>query len=138
MNIVLDTNVLLVSISSKSKYRYIFDAFIDERYNLCITTDILFEYEEIIQQHMGHQVAETTLQLIENASNVVWVTKYYKWELIKADKDDNKFVDCAIAANAKYLVSDDQHFALLKNIKFPIIRRIRAIEFKNVLINNGV
>ena len=67
MNIVLDTNVLLVSISSKSKYRNIFEAFINDKLNLCVTTDILFEYEEIIKLHMGQEITETVLQLIENA-----------------------------------------------------------------------
>ena len=29
---------------------------------------------------------------------------HYTFALIEADKDDNKFVDCAIAANAKCIV----------------------------------
>jgi rRNA-processing protein FCF1 len=57
LKIVLDTNVLLVSISLKSKYRPIFDAFLSEEYELCVTTDILMEYEEIISSHMGKKVA---------------------------------------------------------------------------------
>ena len=69
-------------------------------------------------------------------SNVKWVTKYYKWELIKADKDDNKFVDCAIASNAKYLVSDDKHFKVLKNIYFPKVEVITALNFSKFLYNN--
>ena len=39
--------------------------------------------------------------------------------MIEADADDNKFVDCAIAANAKYVVTDDNHFDILKRIDFP-------------------
>ena len=133
MNIVLDTNVLLVSISSKSRYRNILEAFTSEKINLCVTTDILFEYEEIIKLHMGQEITETVLQLIENATNVKWVTKYYKWELIKVDKDDNKFVDYAIASNAKYLVSDDKHFQVLKGINFPKVEVISAFEFSKYL-----
>ena len=100
MNIVLDTNVLLVAISSKSPYRPIFDSFINEEFHLCVTTEILMEYEEIIGLHLGRKLAENVLQLIENAPNVFWITKYFKWNLIKQDPDDNKFVDCAIAAEA--------------------------------------
>ena len=36
-----------------------------------------------------------------------------------SDPDDNKFVDCAIASNAKYVVSQDHHFDVLKSIPFP-------------------
>lgn len=78
MKIVLDTNVLLVSISSKSLYRPIFEAFISEKFELCVTTDILFEYEEIIKKHMGETISDIIMQIIENAPNVSWITKYYK------------------------------------------------------------
>ena len=133
MKIVLGTNVLLVSISSKSRYRPILDAFIKEEFELCVTTDILFEYEEIIKEHMGDKFAEYVLQLIENAPNVRWVTRYYKWNLIEADADDNKFVDCAIACDAKYLVSDDKHFKILQKIPFPKVEVLKAIEFKEII-----
>jgi uncharacterized protein len=97
LKIVLDTNVLLVSISTKSSYRPIFDALINEEFELCVTTDILVEYEEIISQHMGSAVAQAVLQLIENAPNVRWVTNYYKWNLVTTDPDDNKFIDCVVS-----------------------------------------
>ncbi len=130
MNIVLDTNVLLVAIAKKSVYRPIFDAFLNETFVLCVTTDILAEYEEIIGEHLGEKLASNLLQLIENAPNVRFITKYFKWNLITADPDDNKFVDCAIAANAKFLVSNDKHFNILKEIYFPRIELLKADEFK--------
>lgn len=119
MRIVLDTNVLLVSFSTRSKYRWVFDSFLDESVVLCVTSDILMEYEEIISKHMGKELASTILQIIENAPNVAFVTRYFKWNLIQADPDDNKFVDCAVASGAKFLVSQDGHFNVLKDISFP-------------------
>lgn len=133
MRIVLDTNVLLVSVSDRSKYYPIFNAFVNEEYELCVTTDILLEYEEIIKEHMGSFFAEYVLDLIENAPNVRWITKYYKWNLIEADADDNKFVDCAIACDAKYLVSDDKHFKVLNKIPFPKIELLTAKDFKEII-----
>jgi predicted nucleic acid-binding protein len=131
--------VLLVSISSKSKYRPIFDAFLNEDFDLCVTTDILLEYEEIIKTHMGDKVAEYVLQLIENAPNVRWITNYFKWHLIKVDADDNKFVDCAIAGDAKFLVSDDKYFRVLEDISFPKVDVVTAHDFNTMLTqkNNG-
>ncbi len=130
--IVLDTNVLLVSISPRSKYRWIFDYFIAEKFTLCVTTDILMEYEEIISQHMGNQASSTFMQIIENAVNVALITRYYKWNIIENDPDDNKFVDCAIAANANYIVTHDKHFNILKNIDFPKIEIIDANNLKDL------
>jgi len=46
MKVVLDTNVLLVAIARKSEFRLIFDAFLEEKITICVTTDILTEYEE--------------------------------------------------------------------------------------------
>lgn len=87
------------------------------------------EYEEIIGKHLGEDLAKNILQLIENAPNVRWITKYYKWNLIKNDADDNKFVDCAIAGDAKFLVSDDKHFNVLKDISFPLVSLLKAADF---------
>ena len=112
---------------------WIFKQFMEERYTLCVTTDILMEYEEIIARHMGSKVAEDVIQTIVNADNTQLVNRYYQWNLIAADYDDNKFSDCAIASNARYLVSHDGHFDGLKQIDFPKIDVIRVDEFQRVL-----
>jgi putative PIN family toxin of toxin-antitoxin system len=133
MKVVIDTNILLVSFSRNSDYRWIFDSFLNEEITLCVTTDVLMEYEEIISKHMGRKIATTVLNLLENAPNLKLITKYFKWNLIHIDPDDNKFVDCAIASGAKYLVSNDKHFNVLKSIPFPKVEIITANEFKSAL-----
>lgn len=50
LRLVLDTNILLVSISSKSAYHWIFEALLADEFDLCVTHDILLEYEEIIER----------------------------------------------------------------------------------------
>jgi len=132
MNVVLDTNVLLVIFSSKSDYRWIFDSFLNEDFAMCVTTDILMEYEEIITRHMGKQIATTVLNLLENAPNLELITKYFKWNLIHIDPDDNKFVDCAIASGANFIVTNDKHFNFLKKIPFLRVKIISPNEFKSV------
>lgn len=130
---MLDTNVLLVSISTYSDYRWIFDAFLAEKIILCVTTDILIEYEEILGKHMGEKIANIILQIIENAPNVVLINRYFKWNLIQTDPDDNKFVDCALASNAEYLVSNDKHFRILKRIPFPKVNLLTVREFEKLI-----
>ncbi|MCB1159912.1 MAG: hypothetical protein KDK45_20600 [Leptospiraceae bacterium] len=73
------------------------------------------------------------MKTLENLPNVEFITTYYKWNLIKEDYDDNKFVDCAIASNANYLVFQDKHFNVLKQIDFPKIHLISIDKFKNLL-----
>ena len=50
------------------------------------------------------------MSVILSQKNVEFVTPYYKLHLIHADEDDNKFVDCAFAAGASCIVSNDAHF----------------------------
>jgi len=132
LKVVLDTNILLVSISPRSTYHWVFQKFINEEFILCVTTDILQEYEEIIGNHMGQEVANTVLQLIENSINVEYITKYFRWNLINVDPDDNKFVDCAISSNAKFIVTNDKHFNVLKNVDFPKIEVVDIDKFKEI------
>ena len=48
--IVLDTNVFLVSLAPQYKYHWIYQGIILGKFELCLTTDILLEYEEVISQ----------------------------------------------------------------------------------------
>ena len=57
------------------------------------------------------------------------ITPYYKLQLIQADADDNKFVDCAFSADASCIVSNDAHFKVLDEIDFPKIVVLRITEF---------
>lgn len=82
---------------------------------------------------MGERAAKFAMELIENAPNVLLITKYFKWNLIEADADDNKFVDCAISCDAKFIVSNDKHFNILGTIPFPKVEVIKADTFKKLL-----
>ena len=54
---------------------------------------------------------------------------HYRWNLITKDPDDNKFVDCAIFANADFIVSDDKHFNELGSVEFPKVLVVRLDDF---------
>lgn len=127
--IVLDTNCLLQSLSRRSTYYKVWEDFILGRYTLCVSNEILAEYEEIIASHISPLAATITIEAILRANNVIRVDAQFRFELIVVDRDDNKFVDCAIVSNADYIVSDDKHFNVLKNIPFPKIEVKKLQEF---------
>jgi putative PIN family toxin of toxin-antitoxin system len=120
-------------ISRHSQYRPIWDAFLSEEFQLCISNEILEEYQEILEQQTTAQIAENVILLILNKKNVIFVDPHFRMGLVTEDPDDNKFVDCAFAANADYLVSDDKHFEVLKQIPFPQLNLVRMSEFLDII-----
>lgn len=68
-----------------------------------------------------------------NCEYVKRVETYFRYDLIQADPDDNKFVDCALACNAKYIVTEDTHFNVLKKRDFPKVDVINLAEFISLL-----
>lgn len=135
MKVVLDTNVLIVSIPDRSKFRPIWDAYLNNNITLIVTTDIYFEYIEMLYTLSKKVVAEFVGESLKAAVNIINPAIYYSWNLITADPDDNKFTDAYIAANAIYLVTNDAHFNEAKKTPFPPVNIISADDFLKVLQN---
>ena len=133
MRVVLDTNVLLVSISRKSKHHPIFKAILDGTIELCIANAILEEYQEIIGEQWSPSMAQNIVEVLLKSPFVLRFDPHYNWTLIINDPDDDKFADCAVAAGAYFLVTEDKHFKALKDLKFPPINVISADDFLDFL-----
>lgn len=127
--LVIDTNVFLVSLAPGFRLHWIFEYLMSEKYELCVTTEILNEYQEIISLRYGIDRTNSTLDFILLLPNVIQITPHFKWNLLK-DPDDNKFVDCAIAGNADFIISNDRDFNILNRIDFPPIEKITSQEFE--------
>ena len=87
------------------------------------------EYLEILQRLTDYDTAETIIKTIINSKFVEFITPYYNFGLITQDPDDNKFVDCAIAADAEYIVTNDKHFEVLKETPWPKLLVINIKDF---------
>ena len=133
LRIVLDTNVLVACISRKSPHFWIWESLLESKFELCVTTDILDEYAEIVERYFGTVTAEYAMKQLALLNNIIPIVNYYRWGIMYTDPDDNKFFDCAVAANAHYLISEDNHFSILNKIDFPKVQRIRKSDFKNLL-----
>jgi len=134
--VVLDTNVLLVSLPKGSKFRLIFDAFLQNKYILTVSNEVLSEYVEVIGEHISHSVASNIAELLTSRDNVRKNDVYFRWNLISADADDNKFTDLFVASNADYLVTNDSHFREVSKISFPKINIINVNDFLKLLSEN--
>ena len=127
--IVLDTNCLLQSLPSNSPYHKIWTSILSGDIQLCVNTEILNEYEEILSNKTTKEIAHNVVEAIARLSTTYFQNSYYHFGLIKEDPDDNKFVDCAIAADAELIVTNDKHFDALKTVSWPKLTIIKLKEF---------
>lgn len=127
--VVIDTNCLLQMISRHSAYYAAWRAFREGKYKICVSNEIISEYEEVIAKNVSPFVAEGVLKAILSSDYCLRFHPQYNFHLIKQDPDDNKFVDCAIIANADYIVSEDSHFRVLADIPFPKVNVITIESF---------
>lgn len=122
-----------MSLSRRSAYYSVWRDFVEGKYTLCVTNEILAEYEEILTQKVGPEIASNVITAILDLPNSKMVQVYYHLRLITADPDDDKFVDCAFKANARYIVTEDHHYDILKQTPFPHIDVVGIDEFIKVL-----
>jgi uncharacterized protein len=137
MTVILDTNILLICLPKASIYRLIFDALVSGVFKLAISNEILSEYIEILSQKTNATIANNVAELLLSLPNVVKTDVYFRWNLIRQDADDNKFVDCAIASAADFIVSNDRHFRELLSIDFPKVSVLTATQFLEFLRNEN-
>jgi putative PIN family toxin of toxin-antitoxin system len=131
--IVIDTNCLIAILPSKSPYHKVWTDFLEQRLEICVSNEILMEYEEIISEKTSPAFAEAIIKTLINKPNFIRVYPTWRFGYIVADPDDNKFVDCAICGRAELLVSNDKHFNILKDIGFPYVRVLRIQDFVQIL-----
>ena len=127
--VVIGTNCLLRMIPLRSKYRQAWEAFLNGEYVLCVSNEIISEYEEIFSEKVSSQFANNIITAILRNPCTRRYDPQYHFGLISQDADDNKFVDCAIIANADYIVSKDSHFKELNSIPFPQVRLLSLPQF---------
>lgn len=131
--IVLDTNCLIQILPKKAYHRWLFDEIQDNTIELAVTTEILLEYEEVIDMIFSPGVGNDLVELLLSLDSTRLVEPSYRWTAVTEDADDDKYVDCAVAANADYLISNDKHFAVLDTIEFPKIKRLKLNQVKKTL-----
>ena len=119
MTVVLDTNVVLQARAPGHESHCILQGLLAGRFILAVSTAIFLEYEEIMTARVGaarwRQFAAVLDAIGASPGNVRQVEPSFRWRLIPADPDDDKFADCAIAAEAEWIVTQDGHFKTLRN-----------------------
>lgn len=134
MKIVLDTNCLIQILGKYATHRPVFEQIKSGNIELVVSSEILLEYEEILSTFFGSvSLGANVCAYLLSLATTHRVEVHFNWYRIEKDPDDNKFVDCAIAGNADYIVSNDAHFNALKRDDFPKVVCVKLEQFAKLL-----
>jgi putative PIN family toxin of toxin-antitoxin system len=127
LRLVIDTNVLVSgALKPASLQRTVFLLAITKPARLYVSSSILQEYAEVLSRRelkIRRGLRLQLLQLIQNSSYLVAPTRRLD---VCGDADDNKFLECADAARADYLITGNQrHFPVF----WKMTKVISAREF---------
>ncbi len=131
MRVVIDTNVFVSSFFG-GKPRRIIDLWKEGKITLCLSSSILEEYIDVLQRiGLKDEIElQELLNLFRSGFNLIFTTQTPKLNIVARDPSDNKFIECAVKLQAKYLVSGDKE--LIKIKKYMDIKILTPAEFLNI------
>jgi putative PIN family toxin of toxin-antitoxin system len=108
MRVVIDPNVFVSSFFGGNPRRII-DFWKEGRVTLCLSKGIVDEYIEVLQR-LGTNVEELAdiLGLFKSGIGCLFTATTPDLTIVECDPEDDKFIECAVALGAEYIVSGDQ------------------------------
>lgn len=109
MRVVVDTNVFVSSFFGGIP-RKIVDLWKNGQITLCLSKPIVEEYVEVLKR-LGLQdeiELKELVGLFAQGPGVLFSATTPRLKIVDKDPDDNKFIECAVALNATYVVSGDK------------------------------
>ncbi|MGA2642061.1 MAG: putative toxin-antitoxin system toxin component, PIN family [Spirochaetia bacterium] len=131
MRVVVDTNVFISSLLTRGgNPRKVIDLWRLEKITLCLSREILGEYFAVLGRLGMTQEPEggELIALFQKRYNQIFLASVPAISVISEDPADNKFIECAVAADAKYVISGDQHL-----LNLGMFRGIRMVSPKDFL-----
>lgn len=107
--IVLDTNVLLAGLRSNRGASYkLLTVLNDSRWQLNISTALIFEYEEILKREK--EQLTLTLSDIDSVIDAICAIAnrcniFYLWRPVARDPDDDFLIDLAVECQANFIIT---------------------------------
>ena len=128
MRVVIDTNVVISAfLSARGAPAQLFQEFKRETFDLFVSEAILAEYQRVLAYPRVQARHQLTPEEIEETVDDIRITAFVveptmQLTVVQEDPDDDKFVECAVAGGADYIVSGDQHLLNLQSYQnIPIV-----------------
>ena len=116
IRVVVDTNIFISSFFGGNP-RKIIDLWKSGQIILCLSRPIIDEYVDVLRR-MGLQNERELgelLSLFAHGFNVLFTAKTPDLKVVEKDPDDDKFIECAVALNSKFIISGDKALREIKD-----------------------
>lgn len=125
--VVIDTNVLISSLWG-GKPSKIIELWDNNKIIVIVSQTVLDEYFRVLNRFdITEEDFEDVINLFSNLDKTLYVKPRIRINIIKKDVEDNKFLECADAGEADFIISGDRH--LLELRKFRKTKIISANDF---------
>jgi uncharacterized protein len=133
IRVVFDTNIYISGILFKGNPRKLLDMAIKGKIRLYVSPEIIDELKDVLARKkfgFAHYSIQSIINEIEAISALL--SPAQKYSVISRDLDDNIIIDCAVEANADYIVTGDNDLLSLKLFqKIKIVNPAEFIEIYN-------
>ena len=118
MKVVFDTNVLLsATLWDKSEAQKLLFELIKADASIYSSVEILSEYKKVLKRDFNYTDEEIASILETVLATLTLVEPLEKVHVVEDDPEDNKTIECALAAHAEYIISYDPHLLNLKEYR---------------------
>ncbi len=131
LKVVLDTNVLVSALlNGDGPPAFILSLVRRRMVRLCLSLEILEEYEAVLNRKKFRHIRNEGLAIISSlAGQALRVETNTKINLVTSDPADNKFIECAVEAEADFLITgNNKHFPFRSYQKIQIVSPREFIE----------
>lgn len=115
MKAVIDTNIIVSSFRG-GNHRKVIDLLDEGAFKLCISPSITEEYFRVLQRFpFTKEELEKIIHYCETAESVDSIFETPRLDIVKNDPSDNKFIECAVALNADYIITGDNDLLVIEH-----------------------
>lgn len=128
IRVVLDTNILISAILFGGKPRQVLERVIRGEIRLCISEAILEELKGVLRRSkFDYSTEAIQVILTELISLSDFVSPPKTIRVVSEDPEDNRILECAVEAEANYIITGDVH--LLRLGRYQDIEVLNAVAF---------
>lgn len=130
MKVVIDTNVFVSSVFGGLP-RTVIEQWFTQRITLCLSEEIVREYQRVLREikAVSSEEERDLIAAFTSGESVLYVNNPPPVDVVRDDPDDNKFIACALALEADYIVSGDADVLTLDSyMGIPIVTPRQFLE----------